>query len=45
MISFAKSLDENETAMMAKYLSTMKKTIPKERYEHDSFNNTGDGSS
>jgi len=45
MISFAKSLDENETAMMAKYLSTMKKTIPKERYEHDSFDNTGDGSS
>ena len=45
MISFAKSLDENETVMMAKYLSTMKKTIPKERYEHDSFDNTGDGSS
>ncbi|HIP18203.1 MAG TPA: c-type cytochrome [Sulfurovum sp.] len=45
MISFAKSLDENETIEMAKYLSTMKKVIPKERYEHDSFDNTGDGSS
>ena len=45
MISFAKSLDENQTIEMAKYLSTMKRTIPKERYEHDSFDNTGDGSS
>ena len=45
MISFAKSLDENQTIEMAKYLSTMKKVIPKERYEHDSFDNTGDGSS
>ena len=45
MISFAKSLDENQTSEMAKYLSTMKKVIPKERYEHDSFDNTGDGSS
>lgn len=45
MISFAKSLDENETVEMAKYLSTLKKVIPKERYEHDSFDNTGDGSS
>ena len=45
MISFAKSLDENETLEMAKYLSTLKKVIPKERYEHDSFDNTGDGSS
>jgi len=45
MISFAKSLDENQTAEMAKYLSTLQKVIPKERYEHDSFDNTGDGSS
>lgn len=45
MISFAKSLDENQTIEMAKYLSTLKKVIPKERYEHDSFDNTGDGSS
>jgi len=45
MVSFAKSLDENQTIEMAKYLSTLKKVIPKERYEHDSFDNTGDGSS
>jgi len=30
---------------MAKYLSTLKKVIPKERYELDNFDNTGDGSS
>ena len=45
MVSFAKSLDKNQTIEMAKYLSTLKKVIPKERYEHDSFDNTGDGSS
>jgi cytochrome c553 len=45
MISFAKSLDENQTREMAKYLSSMKKIIPKERYELDNFDNTGDGSS
>ncbi len=45
MISFARSLDENQTIEMAKYLSTMKKVIPKERYENDNFDNTGDGSS
>ena len=45
MISFAKSLDENQTIEMAKYLSKMKKIIPKERYELDSYDNTGDGSS
>ena len=45
MISFAKSLDENQTMEMAKYLSSMKKVIPKERYELDNFDNTGDGSS
>ena len=45
MVSFAKSLDKNQTLEMAKYLSTLKKVIPKERYEHDSFDNTGDGSS
>jgi len=45
MISFAKSLDANQTAEMAKYLSTMKKIIPKEKYELDSYDNTGDGSS
>ena len=45
MISFAKSLDENQTIEMAKYLSKMKKIIPKERYELESDDNTGDGSS
>ena len=45
MISFAKSLDENQTIEMAKYLSRLKTVVPKERYEHDSFDNTGDGSS
>jgi len=45
MISFAKSLDENQTIEMAKYLSTMKKVIPKDRYELESDDNTGDGSS
>jgi len=45
MISFAKSLDENQTIEMAKYLSKLKKVIPEERYENDSFDNTGDGSS
>jgi cytochrome c553 len=45
MISFARSLDTNETIEMAKYLSGMRKVIPKDRYELDSFNNTGDGSS
>ena len=45
MVSFAKSLDENQTIEMAKYLSKMKKIIPKDRYELDSYDNTGDGSS
>ena len=45
MISFAQSLDENETAEMAEYLSSMKKIIPKDRYEMDNDDNTGDGSS
>jgi len=45
MISFAKSLDENQTILMAKYLSSMKKVIPKEHYELDNSDNTGDGSS
>lgn len=45
MISFAKSLDENQTVEMAKYLSNMKKIIPKDRYEMDNDDNTGDGAS
>jgi len=44
MISFAKSLDENQTVEMAKYLSTMKKIIPKDRYEMED-DNAGDGTS
>ena len=45
MVSFAKSMDENQTIEMAKYLSTMKKILPKEPYELDNDDNTGDGSS
>jgi len=45
MVSFAKSLDENQTVEMAAYLSTMKKVVPKDRYELQSDDNTGDGSS
>ncbi len=45
MVSFAKSLDENQTIEMAKYLSTLKKVIPKERYDLDDSDYTGDGSS
>lgn len=45
MVSFAKSLDENQTVEMAKYLSTMKRIIPEEQYELGSDDNTGDGSS
>jgi len=45
MISFAKSLDENQTPEMAKYLSTLKRTEQKEVYELDYDDNAGDGSS
>ena len=45
MVSFAKSLDENQTVEMAKYLSNMKKVIQKDRYELQSDDNTGDGAS
>ena len=44
MISFAKSLDENQTFQMAKYLSTLKRTEQEEVYELE-FDNTGDGGS
>ena len=44
MISFAKSLDENQTIEMAKYLSTLKTTINKDRYEIE-YDSTGDGGS
>ncbi|BAF72794.1 c-type cytochrome [Sulfurovum sp. NBC37-1] len=45
MISFAKNLDRNQTAKMAKYLSTLKRTEQDEVYELDYDDNAGDGSS
>jgi cytochrome c553 len=44
MISFAKSLDENQTIQMAKYLSTLKTTINEDRYEIE-YDSAGDGGS
>jgi len=44
MISFAKSLDENQTIEMAKYLSTLKTTINENRYEIE-YDTAGDGGS
>ena len=44
MISFAKSLDENQTIEMAKYLSNMKTNKNAERYEIK-FDPAGDGGS
>ncbi|MEA3433961.1 MAG: c-type cytochrome [Campylobacterota bacterium] len=44
MISFAKSLDENQTIEMAKYLSTLKTTIEKDRYDIE-YDTAGDGGS
>lgn len=44
MISFAKSLDDNETLEMAKYLSNLKTTIPKDRY-YIEYDRSGDGGS
>jgi cytochrome c553 len=44
MISFAKTLDENQTVQMAKYLSTLKTTVNKERYEIE-YDTAGDGGS
>ena len=43
MISFAQSLDENQTVLMAEYLSTLKKK-EEERYEPD-YDSFDDGSS
>jgi len=45
MISFARSLDKDQTIEMAKYLSALKKTEAKEVYELEYYDNTGDGSS
>lgn len=44
MISFAKSLDENQTREMAKYLSNLKTKVNDERYEII-FDPAGDGGS
>ena len=44
MISFAKSLDENQTIQMAKYLSTLKTTINEDRYDIE-YDSAGDGGS
>jgi len=44
MISFAKSLDENQTIEMAKYLSTLKTTVNEDRYEIE-YDSAGDGGS
>ena len=44
MISFAKSLDENETKAVAKYLSTMKKEENPDRYDTE-YDPSDDGSS
>ena len=44
MISFAKSLDENQTIEMAKYLSTLKTTINEDRYDIE-YDSAGDGGS
>jgi cytochrome c553 len=44
MISFAKSLDENQTKEMAKYLSTLKTKIDENRYDIE-YDPSGDGGS
>lgn len=44
MVSFAKALDANQTIEMAKYLSELKTTINKDRYEIE-YSTAGDGGS
>ncbi|WP_415407546.1 c-type cytochrome [Sulfurovum sp. CS9] len=44
MISFAKSLDEDQTIEMAKYLSTLKTNVNEDRYEIE-YDSAGDGGS
>ena len=44
MISFAKSLDENQTIQMAKYLSNLKTVIDEDRYDEE-YDPAGDGGS
>ena len=45
MISFAKALNDEQIEEMAKYLSTLKRVEPEEKYELEYYDNTGDGSS
>jgi len=44
MISFAKSLDENQTIQMAKYLSTLKTVVADDRYDEEYDPNDDGGS-
>lgn len=44
MISFAKSLDTNQTKEMAHYLSNLKTVIPEDRYDEE-YDPAGDGGS
>ena len=44
MISFAQSLDENQTIEMAKYLSTVERNNDDERYDEE-YDPNGDGNS
>jgi len=44
MISFAKSLDENQTIEMAKYLSTLETKIDEDRYDEEYDPNDDGGS-
>jgi len=44
MISFAKSLDHNQTIAMAKYLSSLKISVNPERYDEE-YDPAGDGGS
>ncbi|HFQ62205.1 MAG TPA: c-type cytochrome [Epsilonproteobacteria bacterium] len=44
MISFAQSLDANQTVQMAKYLSTLKTVISDDRYDEE-YDPAGDGGS
>ena len=44
MVSFAKSLDENQTIEMAKYLSTLKTKVNEDRYTIE-YDPAGDGGS
>lgn len=44
MISFAKTLDENQTKQMAKYLSNLKTKINDDRYDIE-YSTAGDGGS